>query len=228
MHKTKPAKPEKRKSRLLRWLGAVLLVLAVPAVGVMLLFLYQPRAYQPQPGDESGAVSPYLTHKLGPDFINQVQLDKPFELLVEQAGLNDIIRQQDWIENFDGFSFREPVVLFDTGTIYLMGTLDYKGISSVVTVIALPQMLGDGRLELNITSIRLGVLPVTRLVGILAKRGFEQSRDCFAGEPELEAVVRAIIHNEPFEPVFKIEDRLVRVSGLGVSEQLLTLQFEPE
>jgi hypothetical protein len=219
--------PNKRKSRSLRWFGIVL-ISVLAAVGGVFLCRYTPRAYRTQPPANPEQVSPYLTHKLGPDFVNQVQLDKPFELLVEQDGLNEIIRSLPWIEQFDGFSFTNPIVLFDRDTIYLMGTLEYKGISSVLTVIAFPQMDSRGAVALNIQSIRLGVIPVTKLVSILAKKGFEQSRDCFRDEPQVEEIVRAIVHNEPFDPVFKISDRMVRITQITLLPKQLTLKFNPQ
>ncbi|MBL7215257.1 MAG: hypothetical protein ISS71_06225 [Phycisphaerae bacterium] len=220
--------PKKRESRLLRWFGILLITLVLLGTGGVFLCRYTPRAYQPPPVNNPEQVSPYLTHKLGPDFVNQVQLDKPFELLVEQEGLNDIINRQSWVEQFDDFAFTDPVVLFDLNTIYLMGTLDYKGISSVLTIIAFPQMDSQGTVSLNIQSIRLGVVPVTKLVSYLARKGFEQSRECFEDDPQLAEIVRAVVHNEPFEPVFKISDRMVRIAQITILPKKLILKFKPE
>lgn len=220
--------PKKRKSRSLKRFRIGLIVLILLGGGGVFLCRYTPQAYQPQPVDHPEQVSPYLTHKLGPDFVNQVQLDKPFELVVEQDGLNDIIRRQSWVEQFDDFAFTDPVVLFAQDTIYLMGTLDYKGLSSVVTVIAYPKMTPQGAISLDIQSIRLGVIPVTKLVGYLAVKGFDQSRDCFEDEPQLEEIVRAIVHNEPFDPVFKISDQTVRITQFTLLPEKLLLQFKPE
>lgn len=218
----------KRKSRRLQWLGLFCLLLII-AVGVVIsLFRHTPSAYRPLPVSNPEQVSPYLTHKLGPDFVNQVQLDEPFDLLVEQAGLNDIIRRQDWVEQFDDFAFTNPLVLFDTDTIYLMGTLDYKGISSVLTIMANPRMNPDGTVWLNIQSIRLGVIPVTKLVGILARNAFQQSHEYFVGQPRLEEIVRSIVHNEPFEPVFDINGQTVRITGMSLCPQQLLLTIKPE
>ena len=225
MHKIEP---KTHKSRSFRWFRTFLIVLVGVCGGGVFLCRYTPQAYRPQPIDNPEQVSPYLTHKLGPDFINQVQLDKPFELIIEQDGLNDIIRRQSWIEQFNDFSFTDPVVLFDQNTIYLMGTLNYKGLSSVVTVIAYPKMMPEGDISLNIQSIRLGVIPVTTLVGHLAVNGFEQSRDCFEGEPQLEEIVRAIVHNEPFDPVFNLSGQTVRITDFSLQPQKLILQFKPE
>ena len=219
---------EKSKSRSSRWFWTPFIVVASLALGGIFLCRYTPTAYNPQPTANPEQVSPYLTHTLGPDFINQVQLDEPFELLVEQDGLNDIIRRQPWIEDFESFKYTDPVVLFDQDTIYLMGTLEYKGVSSVLTIIAFPQMGPEGKVSLNIGSIRLGILPVTKLVGFLSKKAFQQSRSCFEDEPQLEEIVRAIIHNEPFDPVFEISDHPVRITQATIEPKRLTLKFEPQ
>ena len=219
---------KKCKSRLLGWFWTLFVVVASLALGGIFLCRYTPGAYNPLSVPHPEEVSPYLTHTLGPDFVNQVQLDTPFELLVEQDGLNDIIRRQSWIEEFDSFKYTDPVILFDHKTIYLMGTLEYKELSSVLTIVAFPQMDSEGKVSLNIGSIRLGILPVTRLVSFLAKKAFKESRSCFEEDPQLEKIVRAIIHNESFEPVFKISSYPVRITLAAIEPKRLTLQFEPQ
>jgi len=219
---------EKHKSRPLRWFWTFFVVVILLISAGVFLCRYTPTAYDPQPAANPEQVSPYLTHTLGPDFINQVQLDKPFELLVEQDGLNDIIRSQSWIEDFGSFKYTNPVVLFDQDTIYLMGTLDYKGVSSVLTIIASPQMDPDGKVFLNIGSIRMGVLPVTKLVSFLSKKAFQEACPCFEDDPQLEEIIRAIIYSEPFDPVFKISDHPVRITQITIEPKRLTLKFEPQ
>ena len=219
---------EKPKTLSLRWFWTPFVVVISLTLGGIFLCRYTPEAYTPQPVANPEQVSPYLTHTLGPDFVNQVQLDTPFELLVEQDGLNDIIRRQPWIEEFDSFKYTNPVILFDHHTIYLMGTLEYKGVSSVLTIIAFPQMDSEEKVSLNIGSIRLGILPVTKLVGFLSKKAFQKSRSCFEDDPQLEEIVRAIIHNEPFDPVFEISDHSVRITQATIEPKRLTLRFEPQ
>jgi len=217
----------KHKSRFFRWFWIVLIAVGCLAAGGIFLCSYTPRAYQPQPATHPEQVSPYLTHTLGPDFFNQVQLDAPFDLRVEQDGLNDILNSWPWPEQFGDLAFSDPVVLFDADKVYLMGKLDYNGVSSILTIIALPQMDSQGRIWLNIQSIRLGVLPVTALVSGLAKKAFQDCRADFECEPELEEVVRAVVHNEPFTPVFKISDRMVQITQFTLEPKRLTLRIEP-
>ena len=210
-----------------QWFWAFGLLAVTLIAGTALLCNYTPKAYQPNAPENPEQVSTYLTHELGPDFFNNIQLDEPFDLLVRQQGLNEILNNEPWYGDFDDFSFTDPMVIFDVKTIYLMGTLKYKGISSVVTLIAAPVMDEAGMISLNIQSVRMGVLPVTRLVTFLAQKAFDQSSDCFEGEEDVAQMLQAIIRNEPFEPVFELSGRKARITELSLSRELLILKFQP-
>lgn len=225
MNKTdsKTHKPRHRKWFRAFWVtGAVLTVMGV------FLCNYTPRAYRPVEPENPDQISPYLTHELGPDFFNNIQLDEPFDLLVRQDGLNDIISSEQWGEDLGDFTFTDPMVILTDNTIYLMATLSYKGVSSVITIIATPTMDAGGDICLNIQSVRMGTLPVTKLVTFVAQKAFDQSGDCFEGEEDIEQMLDAIIRNEPFEPVFELSGHKARITEFSLSAGLLTLRFQPE
>ncbi|MBP8605298.1 MAG: hypothetical protein KBI46_05585 [Phycisphaerae bacterium] len=208
-----------------------LLTVAAGAVGIVIgifsLYRYTPGAYQPPASPNSDQISPYLTHELAPDFLNRVQLDKSFELIIKQDGLNEIISQQDWPAELGEITFDKPMVIFANRAIYLMGTVNYRDLSSVATVQAQPVLNPDGRLRLNIQSIRLGLLPVTTLVGTLVQQILDANQEYFSDQPQLAAVIEAIIRSEPFEPVFTIYNYTVRLSRFHIEEGILKLYLEP-
>ena len=223
----KKTKDKTHKPRRKQWFW-ILAILPLALVGAgMLMCNHTPRAYQPAPADTSDEVSTYLTHELGPDFFNNIQLDQPFDLIVRQEGINEILTNEALYEDFGDFSYADPMIVFDVSKIYLMGTLKYKGISSVVTIIAEPVMDASGKINMNIQSIRMGVLPVTKLVAFLAQKAFDMSRDEFEGEEDIAVVTQAIIRNEPFDPVFEVSGSTARISDFTLSPGLLTLRFQP-
>ncbi|MCI0500051.1 MAG: hypothetical protein L0Y36_10325 [Planctomycetales bacterium] len=226
----KPIPPIKKdKSSVWLWFWTLAAVAAGAAGGMFLLFRHAPAAYQPLQPDNPRQVSPYLTHQLGPDFFSRVQTDKPFELHIEQAGLNDIISRYDWPQPLGGdMLLDDPMVIFADQAVFLMGSLKYGNVSSIVTIAALPSMNPDGKMRLNILWVRLGMMPATTLVRTLAQKAFDDNRDSFAEEPQLEAAVRAVIHNEPFEPVFSISDQTLRITRLSIKTGQATLMLEPE
>ena len=103
---------KKRKFRKLYWL---LIGLAV-VIGVIVLLLYKPSRYNPAApipaGEGREQVSPYLTHELLTQLYNGTQRQEPFDLVVTQEGINDIVRRFKWPVESDGVSFLAPEVLF--------------------------------------------------------------------------------------------------------------------
>jgi hypothetical protein len=197
-------------------------------IGVVILFWYEPKAYKPLEPENPEQVSLYLTHELGPDFFNQVQLDEPFELIIEQSGLNDIISRLDWPQEIGEMSFADPYIIFSDQSILLMGTLKYKEISSVVSILAFPVIDSDKQICLNVQSVRLGMLPVTKLVTKLAQNAFDNNRDSFEEDPDAEQVVQTIIRNEPFDPAFWISDRQIRIIHFTIEQGVLKLTLLAE
>lgn len=205
-----------------------MLCLVCVCIGILLMSRHAPRAYQPSNPDNPRQVSPYLTHKLGPEFFNQVQMDEPFVLEIEQAGLNDILSRLPWPQPLGtDATFSKPAVIFTEENLYLMGTLEYKGVSSVVTLKSEPFATPEGLISFNVRSIRLGMLPVTSIVGKIARQVFADNLPAFEGEPQAEAQVRAIVENKAFEPVFTISGRSVKIRAFSLKAGLLTLTCEP-
>jgi len=231
MKNTKPKK-NKRKSSVWFWLWGFGAIAAGVLAGICILFWYTPRAYNPVQVENPEQVSLYLTHQLGPEFFNQIQRGEPFELIIPQSGLNDITSRWIWPQQFGEMSFSDPYVTFSNQSILLMGTLAYEGVSSVISIIAFPTMNSDGEINLDIQSIRLGMVPVTTLVTKLAQKAFDDNRSSFEEDPKAEEIVQEIIRNEPFDPIFLFSTEYcecwVRISKFSIEQGLLKLTLLPE
>jgi hypothetical protein len=202
--------------------------LLVPAAVVWVLVGFSPRAYCPPPIEQPEQVSPYLTHKLGPDFYNQAQFYEPFELIVEQDGLNDIIGRDQWPRRFGEVTVFRPMIIFEKDTVYLMGRVEVYGISPVLTLAARPVMDERGRLNVNIRSVQLGLLPITRVAAHVAEKALADSAELFEDWPGLETVVKAIVGNEFFEPSFDFGKQRVTVKDFSLEPGQLRLYLVPQ
>jgi len=226
--KNTKSKKNRSKSSAWFWLWGFGAIAAGVLAGICILFWYTPRAYKPVQTENAEQVSLYLTHQLGPEFFNQIQQNRPFELIISQSDLNDIISQEFQSQEFGDVLFSDPHIIFSDQSILLMGTLAYDGVSSVVSITAFPTMNSDGKINLDIQSIRLGMVPVTTLVTKLAQKAFDDNRSSFEEDPKAEENVQAIIRNEPFDPVFWFPEQWVRISNFSIEQGSLKLTLLPE
>ncbi|MHC5161537.1 MAG: hypothetical protein ACYSO4_00210, partial [Planctomycetota bacterium] len=104
------------------WIWGIGAVSAGILIGIGILLWYTPRAYRPVLSQDTEQVSIYLTHELGPQFYNEVQKCEPFELVITQSGINEIISQEFQTQDFGDVSFSNPQVIFLDQSILLMGT----------------------------------------------------------------------------------------------------------
>ncbi len=216
---------KKRKLKKRYWLLVNLGIVIV----ILILLLYKPTHYGPPDFAWSKEVSPYMTHELYPQLYNGVQRDQPFDLIVTQEGINDIIAHSKWPKKSDGISFFAPVVLFVPDSIVLMGTANIKGVQFVVTIVAEPGLDDQGLLNLQVTKVKVGAMNITLLAGVVAKRMYQQQ---LATTPidtkDLGAQIAAsILNDKPFKPVFKLEGKKVRIEKITITQGKMTIRLAP-
>jgi hypothetical protein len=221
----KKAKFKKRVYLLL----TVLAVVSAIVVIVFALFLHRPAYYKPLDFADSKEVSLYLTHQLLPELYNGAQLQEPFNLVVTQSGINDIVARFEWPKEFSSIRFSAPMVFFSPGSIVLMGTVVLEGAEFVGTVVAEPGLDTEGLLNLQVVSVKMGAVDITPLARVLARRICQQQFAAAGiGAEDLQAQVAAsLLDGEPFKPVFKIEDKKVRVEKITIEQKKLTIRFVP-
>ncbi len=207
-------------------------MIALAAVSVLfVLLLYRPARYHPpEPaGDRQRQVSPYLTHELLPQLYNGTQRGEPFDLIVTQKGINDIIARSKWPKESGGVRFSAPAVLFVPESIVLMGTANVKGVEFVVTVVLGPRLDEQGLLNLQVAGVKIGAMDITLLARAVARRMYAQRLAATDIETEdLWAQIGAsILNDEPFEPVFKIEAKKLRMEEITITQQKLILRLSP-
>ncbi len=218
---------KKRKHRWLKYITVITITACVAGALIFWAFLHTPAAYTPLPADNPDQVSLYLTHELGPDFFNQVQLGEPFELIIEQDGLNDIIRGGIWPQQCGPATVDTPMVVFDSGIIYAMSKVSYMGFSSVLTVVSRPTQDKTGQINMHIDAVRLGLLPVTPLAAGIAKSTMGQFEADLQEWPELAKVLSAVIANAAFEPVFEVPKHRIRVHRFQLEQGRLRVVLVP-
>jgi uncharacterized protein YpmS len=218
---------ESRLFKLIRWL---LIDLAVAAL-VFAVLLYRPGRYKPVDSSsyEEGQVSLYLTNVLSPAIYNGAQRARPYEVVITQDGLNDIISRGNWPMESQGVMLYAPAALFVPGRLVLMGTADAKGVEFVVTIELEPKINESGLLNLQVTKVKVGAMNITPIAKIIAKKMYmERISNLGVDTATLETkIVASLLTDEPFEPVFIIDDKKVRIEKIIIENEKLSAHLVP-
>ena len=216
-----------RRKKAICWL---LVDLAVAAV-VLALLLHKPGRYHVvRPGSgtyEEGQVHPYLSHELLPEFYNGAQRAKPFELVVMEDKINEAIAA--WSEQSDGVSLSAPSVAFLPGRAVLMATANIRGAKLVVSAVLEPRIDEQGLLNLGVTKLKVGAMNIIFLAKIVAKRMYQHRLATVRVDTEdaRTKIAASLLNSEPFEPIFKGEDKKVRLEEITITQGKMTLRFVP-
>ena len=212
----------KRLYCLFAGLAAVILLFA-------LLLLYEPAVFNPPNTIDDNQVSPYLTHVLSPQLYNGVQRAEPFDLIITEDGINDVITRCGWPRQTGGITFSVPVVFFVPDAIVLMGQVSVGGAEFVVTVVSKPCLNEADLLNLRVARVKLGAVNITPLARVIARRIYLQQVVGSGSDAEtLSARIAAsLLDGEPFEPVFEIDDKKVRIRKLTITQGKLTVYLVP-
>ena len=222
-----PGKTRTRK--LVCWLFVDLVVAAV----IIGLLLHRPGSYNPtdfdSAGYEPGQVSPYLTHDLSPQIYNGAQRGEPFDLVISQKGINEIVACWGWPKMSQGVMLHSPAVLFTAGSALLMGTANVKGAEFVVTIEIDPQIDAEGMLTCEVSKVKVGAMNVTPLAKLTARKMYAQKiadlpidREAFETR-----IVESLLNGAPFEPVFKVDGRKMRIETVTVHKERLVARLIP-
>ncbi|UCC98138.1 MAG: hypothetical protein JSW66_20110 [Phycisphaerales bacterium] len=218
-----------RTKKLICWLFIDLLV----AVVIFALLLHRPGRYDPADRDavglEDGQVSPYLTHELSPQFYNGAQRGEPFELVITQKGINEIVAGWGWPRMSEGIMLYAPAVVFSPGSVVLMGTANVKGVEFVVTIVLKPSIDERGLSNLPVAEVKVGAMNITPLAKMMAKKMYTQRLATMSVDTRsfYAKIAAALLNGEPFEPVFEVDRRKLRIEGIIVENEKLTAHLVP-
>jgi uncharacterized protein YpmS len=222
-------KLETRKKKKYIKLTIWLVIDIAVAAAVFTLLLHKPARYAPLDTagtEQQGRVSRYLTY-LSSELYNGVQLGEPFELVIIEQGVNEIIA--NWSAESEGIGFYAPWVLFMPGSIVLMGTANVKGAEFVATIIIEPMIDEKGLLNLHVAKMKVGAMNITPLAKLVAERMYQRWLEEVSVDVEdlRTQIAASLLSARSFEPVFKVDDRKVRMEKIVVTKGKLTARLIP-
>jgi hypothetical protein len=222
-----PCQPaQSRLKRISAFKLEIFLSLALAFIILLVLLTHKPSRYKPFLPSDSSQVSPYLTYKLA-DLFNNSQLDEPFNMLIEQQGLNDIVARGQWPVVFKPVTISAPSAVFAPKQIFLMATVRLSGLPSVATVKAEPFIDDNGLIVFNVRSVMLGSVPVTTFAKKIARTITDYQLKDFDPDSWEKRLWRGLLDNEPVKPTFEIYHNTLRIKKATIENEKLTLLMEP-
>jgi hypothetical protein len=218
-------KNKKKRFKKRYWL---LIDLAIAAV-IIFLLLYKPVRYIPHGPSGGKQVSQYLTNELLPQLYNGVQRGEPFDLVMSEDGINDVITRSKWPKESGGARILAPQVFFVPDSVVVMGPVVMKGFEFMVTVELMPVFDANGLLNLHVAQIKVGAMNLTPIARITARKMYSQRLATEEVDTEdIQAKIAAsLLNGEPFEPIFEVEKKEVRIEKINITQGKLTARLIP-
>ena len=206
--------------------------IAIPLALVLLAFVlvtHRPKNYAPLRIADQNQISIYLSHYLMPTIYNNSQLDAPFEVVITEEGLNDIIARWRQPVKFNNITFTDPQAILTQRQIVLMATARTRYANPVLTIRITPAIDYFGQLNIHVDSVSLGAAGVTTLAKSMGNKAFTDWLSFTGTEPNNIAaqVCRSLLNDESFEPIFKIGDKSLRICKIKLEKKKITAFLLP-
>lgn len=222
-----------RRKRILKKICLVLAGTLIVLAAFAALLFYTPAGYEPAQrpprNNETRQISRYLTHVLLPKLYNGTQLNEPFEMVLDQDGVNEIIASADLSKELEAMSFSTPMVRFVPGAVVLMVTMTGGGAELVVTIRIEPVLDEQGFLNLPVRSVTAGAVNVTPFAKALVRQIYfgETAEHRQNVDDPAARVLLSLIDDVPFEPVFDLDGGRLRAEKITVEAGKLTVLLAP-
>ncbi len=197
---------------------------AIPLVVVLtivFLILLPPKNYSPLRIADENQISKYLTNQLVPAIYNNSQYDKPFDVIITEEGLNDIIARRRQPMNFKAITFSDPQAILTEKSIIIMARAKTRFASPILTIDVTPIINSSGLLILHVNNAALGKIGITKTAKSIGDNAFNDWLEFTGTEPNNIAaqICRSLINDEPFEPVFIFWDKSLQISKIKMEKK---------
>ena len=220
--------PARKKNKVLYIVCAAIAGIFVLLVCVVFMLTAVPRHYQPLQPENSNEVSQYLTNYLAPQIHNKSQLDEPFELVITEQGLNDIIARGRWPIKLNGLTASGPAVVLSANQITLMATVKYGRLWAVVSIVMSPTIDETGLFCLNLQNVKAGSVGITALAKELSRKITATYLGKVDGNTWADDMTAALLENKAIDPIFAAYNRQVRLTDIDISNGKAVLHFTPQ
>ena len=224
-------KNKSRFSKTLKIILSVLLITTVLLVTLTLMLFQKPEGYEPLAVDDPNEVSRYLTHYIAPTLYNNRQTSEPFELMLTQEAVSDIVARGKWPKEVgEGLRIFAPRVYFADDSVVLMSLMELAEREMVLTVVGRAWLDEQKLLNLNIEMIKLGSVNIRPLAMSIAADIYEAklARDVDSIDDQTRKVAEALLKHKPFTPEFEYDKNKVVIKDIQIRQAEMTLALSAQ
>jgi hypothetical protein len=201
---------------------------------VILLFIFWftdifkvPKNYRVVKPVTDGQVSQYLTNYILPQLHNKSQYGQPFDLVISEDGINDIIIRHIDANSLQRSNLSNLSVTFKKGRILLTGKTVYYNFDFIVTIVLKPYIDKKGYFFLGVSKIQAGQSRIPFAAGVAEKKVLGEFGS-FLNNSDNADFIKVLFSGGKVEPVFYINRKKVRIEKMMVMDKELVIYFLPE
>lgn len=179
-----------------------------------------------RPPDDAYA-SRYLTNYILPQLLNKSQYNQPFDLVISETGINDIIVRHIDANSLRQLNLSNLSVAFTKGRVLLTGKTVYCGLDFIITIVLKPYINREGYFFLKVPKIQAGRSRIPFAVSA-AKARILQELAGFLNNLDIADSTQALFNSRRIEPVFSINHRKLRIDKISIQNKELLIHFLPQ
>ncbi len=170
--------------------------------------------------------SQYLTNYILPELLNKPQYGRPFDLVISEDGVNDIIVRHIDANSLRRLNLSNVSVTFRKGRILLVGKTVCCGFDFIITVVLKPYINRHGYFFLKVPEIQAGTSHIPFAVSAVKGRILRELAD-FLNNLDIADSAKAVFDSRRIEPVFSINHQKLRIDKIAIQDKQLMIHFLP-
>ncbi len=203
------------------------------AVFLIFLFLYWFTGLFKTPSNfrlvrpiSDGNVSQYLSNYILPQLYNKLQFNQPFDLVISEDGINDIIIRHIDANALQRANLSDFSVTFKKKRILLTAKTNYYGFDFIMTLVLKPYIDRKGYFSLKGSKIEAGESRIP-FAGEAVKRKIIEGLAGFVNNLDV-SDSKAPLFDAKIEPVFSLNHQKHRIDKITVQDKELIIHFLPQ
>ena len=211
--------------RLRLWVGSAVVLVILSAMWFAGIFS-EPNNYDPIEPIDSNQVSQYLSNRLVPELHNKSQYGRPFDYVITQQGIVDIIARHADFARIANAGFESISVAFEKGAIFVTAKTERFGMDFFVTLSLKPVIDSDGMFLVKSQSVDVGSSSVP-FAAMAVRKQLLDNLSSFVDHEKAAETVGAVIAKKAIEPIVKVNGRRIRIEKITIADKKITIRFAP-